>query len=108
MERKHRQKKLTSKQKHYLRGLGHHLRPGIMLGREGLTDNFISAAAAVLDAHELIKVKVGNGCPMDKREAAEAIAGRTGSEVVQVLGNTVIVFRENPERHHKHRIKLPE
>jgi RNA-binding protein len=107
MKLKQKNKKLTGKQKRYLRGLGHHLKPLLMLGRDGITDNVISAANAVLDAHELIKVKVGNGCLMERREASDAIAERTGSEVVQVLGNTFLIFRENSDLNDEHRIKLP-
>ena len=64
-------KKLTGKQVRYLKGLGHHLKPLVMLGRDGLSENVITAANAVLASHELIKVKVGNGCFLDRREAAE-------------------------------------
>ena len=108
MKKEQKHNKLKGKQMHHLRGLGHHLKPSIMLGREGITDNVISAANAVLDAHELIKVKIGNGCLMGRREAADAIAGRTGSEVVQILGKTFLVFRENLERDNEHKIKLPK
>lgn len=107
MKSKQRHKKLTGKELRYLRGLGHHLKPQVMLGREGITDNVINAANAVLNAHELIKVKIGNGCIMERREAAAAIAARTGSEVVQVLGRTFLVFRENSDLNDEHRIKLP-
>jgi RNA-binding protein len=57
--------------------------------------------------HELIKVKIGNGCLLERMEAAEVIAERTGSEIVQVIGKTFLVFRENPDRKDEHRIKLP-
>ena len=108
MKTKQKQKKLTGKQARYLRGLGHHLKPLVMLGREGLSDNVVAAANAVLTAHELIKVKVGNGCFLDRREAAAAAAEKTGSEIVQVLGKTFLLFRENPDRDNDHRIKLPK
>jgi len=107
MKTKQEHKKLTGKQIHYLRGLGHHLKPLVMLGRDGITDNVINAANAVLGGHELIKVKIGNGCLLERREAADAIAERTGSEVVQILGKTFLVFRANPDRKDEHRIKLP-
>lgn len=107
MKTRQEQKKLTGKQARYLRGLGHHLKPLVMLGREGITDNVITAANAVLKAHELIKVKIGNGCLLERREAADGIAVRTGSEVVQVLGKTFLLFRANPDRNDEHRIKLP-
>jgi RNA-binding protein len=107
MKTKQKHKKLSGKQKRYLRGLGHHLKPLIMLGRDGITDNVINAVDAVLVAHELIKVKIGNGCLLERREAADVIAERTDSDVVQILGKTFLVFRENPERENEHRIKLP-
>jgi len=107
MKTKQKHKKLTNKQVHFLRGLGHHLKPLIMLGREGISDNVISAANAVLSAHELIKVKIGNGCILERKEAAHVIAEETGSEVVQIIGKTFLLFRANPDRNAEQRIKLP-
>jgi len=107
MKKEHRQKKLTGKQLRYLRGAGHHLKPLVILGRDGITANIINAANAVIEAHELVKIKIGGGCPLGRQAAAAMIAEETGSEVVQILGNTFLVFRENPERSDKHRIKLP-
>ena len=100
-------KKLTGKQLRYLRGLGHHLKPLVMLGREGLSENVITEANTVLDAHELIKVRIGNNCLLERREAAEATAEKTGSDVVQVLGRTFLLYRGNPDRNDDQRIKLP-
>lgn len=100
-------KKLSGKQKRYLRGLGHHLKPLVILGRDGLSKNVIIAINAVLVAHELVKIKVGNGCLLDRHEAAEDIAEKTGSEIIQILGKTLLLFRPNPDREDEHRIKLP-
>ena len=108
MKIKQEDRQLTGKQVRYLKGLGHHLKPLIMIGREGLSENVITAANAVLTAHELIKVKVGNGCLMDRREAADIAAGKTGSEIVQVLGKTFLLFRANPDRNDELRITLPK
>ncbi|MEK6198100.1 MAG: ribosome assembly RNA-binding protein YhbY [Desulfobacterales bacterium] len=108
MKTKQEFKKLTSKQVRYLKGLGHHLKPLVMLGREGLNENVIIAANAVLTAHELLKVKVGNGCPIDRREAADITAEKTGSEIVQILGKTFLLFRANPDRNDELKIKLPK
>ena len=107
MEKEQKQKKLTGKQLRYLRGAGHHLKPLVTVGRDGITSHIINAVNAVIEAHELVKVKIGNGCPLERQAAAAAIAEETGSEVVQILGKTFLVFRENPERPDKHRIKLP-
>ena len=108
MKTKQKNKKLTGKQARYLRGLGHHLKPLVMLGRDGLSENVIIAANAVLTAHELIKVRIGNGCFLDRREAAGIAAEKTGSEIVQILGKTFLLFRANPDRNDDHRIKLPK
>ena len=106
-ETKQENKKLTSKQLQHLRGLGHHLKPIVMLGREGVSDNVISAANAVLAAHELIKVKIGNGCLLERREAADVLAESTGSQVVQILGKTLLLYRANSELDKEKRINLP-
>jgi RNA-binding protein len=108
MKIKQKHKKLTGKQVRYLKGLGHHLKPLVMLGREGLSKNVITAADEVLSSHELIKVKVGNGCLMDRQEAAAEAAEKTGSEIAQILGKTFLLFRANPDRNDEHRIKLPK
>lgn len=100
-------KKFSSRQLRYLRGLGHHLKPLVMIGREGVTDNVVNAANTVLAAHELVKVKIGNGCPLERREAAAILAVKTGAEIVSILGKTFLVFRANPDRHDDERIKLP-
>ena len=108
MKIKQADRKLTGKQVRYLKGLGHHLKPLIMIGREGLSENVITAANAVLTAHELIKVKIGNGCLMERQEAADVTAEKTGSEIVQILGKTFLLFRANPDRKDEHMIKLPK
>lgn len=84
---------LTGKQARYLRGLGHHLQPVVMVGREGVSDPVIASAEEALLAHELVKVKVQEGCDADRREVAAIIARKTGSVVVQVLGRTILLFR---------------
>ena len=108
MKTKQKQRKLTGKQARYLKGLGHHLKPLVMLGRDGLSENVITTVNAVLTAHELIKVKIGNGCPLDRREAAGTVAEKTGSEIVQILGKTFLLFRANHDRNDEHRVKLPK
>jgi RNA-binding protein len=108
MVKKKKEKKLAGRPARYLRGLGHHLKPLVMLGREGLSDNVVNATAAVLEAHELVKVKIGSGCPLDRKDAAVALAEKTDSQVVQVLGKTVLLFRANPDRSDGQQLRLPE
>lgn len=88
---------LNGKQRRALRALGHHLEPVVMLGKEGVTEAVINAASQALTDHELIKVKVGESSPIDRHEAADLLAQATKSEVAQILGRTLLLFRRNPE-----------
>jgi len=88
---------LTGKQRHFLRGLGHDLKPVVHLGKDGLTDAFIAAVAQALLDHELIKVKLGDATEVDRHETAEELALRTGGEIAQVLGHTILLFRARAE-----------
>jgi RNA-binding protein len=88
---------LTGKQRHHLRGLGHELKPIVHIGKDGIDDGVIAAVDRALTDHELVKIKVGEVADLDRHDAAEAIAHRTGSEVAQVLGNTLLLYRANPD-----------
>jgi len=88
---------LTGKQRRHLRGLGHGLRPLVQVGKDGIDDGLVAAVEQALDDHELVKVKVGEAAKLDRHDAAEAIAHKTHSEVAQVLGNTVLLYRAHPE-----------
>jgi RNA-binding protein len=88
---------LTGKQRRALRALGHHLDPVVQVGREGVSPAVIEAAGQALWDHELIKVKVGEGSPLDRHEVAEALARATGSDVAQVLGRTLLLYRRRAE-----------
>jgi len=94
---------LTGKQARYLRGLGHALRPTVMLGRQELNDSVIAALDEALTAHELVKVKLQEGCLLDRRDAAAQLAAATGAAVAQVLGKTLLIYRPSD----KHLITLP-
>ena len=84
---------LTGKQRRHLRALGHHLSPILQIGHEGLTDSVVAQANAQLAAHELMKVKVSEGSPLPRHEAAEQLASATSSELAQVLGRTFLLYR---------------
>jgi RNA-binding protein len=95
--------KLTGKQVRHLRGLGHHLHPVVMIGKEEIRESLIKSVEEALDAHELIKIKLQEGYLMDRKEAAEILAERTGAAVVQILGKTILLFRRSPEE----KVELP-
>jgi len=84
---------LTGKQRRFLRALGHSLTAVVMVGREGLTEAVGAAVERALDDHELVKVKLGPNAELDRDQAAERLAAMTGSEVAQVLGKTILLYR---------------
>jgi RNA-binding protein len=88
---------LTGKQRRKLRAMGHHLDPVVIVGASGVTAGVVTAVDQALHDHELIKVKVAEG-PEDRHEAAEHLAGETDSEIAQVLGRTVLLFRKRKEK----------
>jgi RNA-binding protein len=89
--------KLTGKQARYLRGVGHHLHAIVMIGKDELTDRVVTATDEALTSHELIKVKLQDGCLSDRREIADELARATASSVAQVLGRTFLLYRRHPE-----------
>jgi RNA-binding protein len=95
---------LTGKQRRYLRALGHHLAPVMQIGHEGLSDAVVAEANAQLEAHELIKVKVGESSPVSRHDAASALADKTDSALAQVLGRTFLLYRRRSRDPH---LKLP-
>jgi RNA-binding protein len=89
---------LTGKQRHHLRGLGHALAPLVHVGKGGVDEGLIKAVDQALADHELIKVKVGETGELDRHEVAEKIATESHSEVAQVIGNIVLLYRAHPEQ----------
>jgi len=88
---------LTGKQRRHLRSLGHDLRPIVQIGKGGIDDGLVAAVERALDDHELVKLRLGESAGLDRHDAADAIARRTHSEVAQVLGNTVLLYRAHPD-----------
>jgi RNA-binding protein len=90
---------LTSKQRAQLRSLAHPLKPIVQVGKEGVTDDVVRSVLEALQNRELIKVKVLEGAPLDVREgAAEVSAQVDGSEVVQTIGRTFVLYRRHPDK----------
>ena len=95
---------MTSKQRAYLRGLAHNLEPIFQVGKSSVTPEMTKAVAEALEARELIKLSVLKNCFDDPRQIAEMLAERTKSEVVQVVGKKITLYKESKE---KKRIELP-
>lgn len=95
---------MTSKQRAYLKGLAGTLEPVFHIGKANLTPEVTQAIAEVFNNRELIKVSVLKNCMEDPKAVAEALAGRTKSEVVHVIGRKIVLYKENKD--HK-KIFLP-
>lgn len=89
---------LDGKQRRHLRALGHALSPVVQVGKEGVTAALVAQAGAQLDAHELIKVKVGEAAPEDRHATAERLAAETRSALAQVLGRTFLLYRPRKDK----------
>lgn len=86
-------KKLTGKQVRFLRGLGHHLQPVVMVGKDELSAALIASVEEALTSHELIKIRLQEGCMLDRKEVADTLSRTTGGGVAQILGKTILLYR---------------
>lgn len=92
------EEKMTSKRRAELRGQANRLEPLFQVGKGGISDALITQTNDALRAHELIKLKVLlESAPETPREIAEKLAAATNSQVVQVIGGSMIFYKENPE-----------
>ncbi len=94
----------TGKQRHHLRGLGHHIKPVVTIGHQGLTPGVRDSIDKALDQHELIKVKALESAPHDVKTTALWIHNTTEAQVVQIVGRVALAYRP---RDKKPLIKLP-
>lgn len=94
---------ITTKQKSYLRGLAHKLKPVVMIGNAGVTENIIKEIDSSLSHHELIKIRISGMDRKDLTETAKILCKETNSELVNVIGHIAILYRQSK----KPQIKLP-
>ena len=81
------------------------MEPIIQIGKSSLTPEMTASVAEALDARELIKIHVLQNCVDDIRQMAETLAERTKSQVVQVIGRKIVLYKEGKED--KKKIVLP-
>ncbi len=84
---------LTGKQKRYLRSQAHHLNAIYQVGKDGVTSNQVKGIIEALEAQELIKVKLLESCPDDVHTVALELSVQTKSEVVQIIGHTIVLYK---------------
>lgn len=97
--------KLKGSQKKFLRAQAHHLKPVVMIGAKGITEHLIGSVDLALKDHELIKVKFVE-FKEEKKEISQEIVDKTKSELVGLIGNIAIFYRQHPEVE-KRKIKIP-
>ena len=88
---------LTSKQRAALRGMANTMEPVLYIGKDGVTDNTVKEAYDALEARELIKCVVQQGCGLSAREALELLCQRVHAEPVQVIGRRFVLYRKSRE-----------
>lgn len=96
---------MTTKQRAYLKSLAMTMDPIFQLGKSSMTPEFTKAIDEALSARELIKISVLKNCADDPKELAGLLAERTRSQVVQVIGKKIVLYREGKDKNRK--IELP-
>ena len=95
---------MNSKQRAYLKGLAQTTQPILNIGKSSLTPEFTASVAEALEARELIKINVLQNCADDPNALAQMLAERTRSQVVQVIGKKIVLYKESKDNK---KIQLP-
>ena len=88
---------LSSKERAELRAEAHHLTPAVHVGHQGLTDALLQTLDDALRTRELVKVALAKTTDVSAKDASHQLAERLGADVVQTIGRTCTLFRENPD-----------
>ena len=95
---------MNTKQRAYLRSLAQKITPIFQIGKNGVTDSLIDDLNNALEARELIKITILNTVPDDKNAIAREIEEKTSSQIVQIVGNKLTLYKQHKE---KPKIELP-
>lgn len=93
---------INTKQRATLRSLANKLEPCMQIGKEGTKQTSFDAISDLLEARELIKIKVLQNCDQSVKELADAISQKVGCDVVQVIGNKIVLFKVSSKEKIKH------
>ena len=96
---------MTSKQRAYLKGLAMNIDPVLNIGKNSVTPEMITSITEAIDKRELIKIGVLKNCLDDPKEIANVIAERSNSQVVQVIGKKIVLYKRNKKNP---KIELPK
>ncbi len=95
---------MTSKQRAYLKSLAMTMDPVVHIGKSSVTPELITSVEEAIEKRELIKLAILKNCMDDPKAIAEMIAERTKSQVVQVIGKKIVLYRKNKDNP---KIELP-
>lgn len=98
---------LSESQKKYLRGLGHQLKPLIIVGNAGLSESVLAEFDSTLAHHELIKVKVRNDDRSSRDEMIKKLCTDHFAELIQCVGNVALIYRANHDKKAHKRLRIP-
>lgn len=88
---------LTSKQRAHLKSVASTEDTILQVGKNGIVDTLVTQVSDALRAREIVKMKVLEGAMLTPAEAAAELSEKTKSEVVQVIGNKIVLFKRNPQ-----------
>ena len=98
---------MTSKQRSYLKGIAMTTEPIFQIGKSSVTPELTAAIAEALEARELIKITVLKNCLDDGKSIAQVLAERTHSQVVQVIGKKIVLYKPAKDESRR-KIVLPD
>ena len=93
---------ITTKQRALLKGLAMNMSPSMQIGKDGIKDESLKQIEEMLEAKELAKIKVLNSCENSAREVADIVQQKIGCDVVQVIGNTLVLYCYSNKKGVKH------
>ena len=92
---------LKGKQKRQLRALAHHLTPIFFVVKSGVNSEMVQGIRDALEKRELLKVSILQNCEEDKDEVAKVLSERTSSELVQVIGHTIVLYKQSSKEKYR-------
>ena len=92
---------MNSKKRAFLKKKAHNLEAIVRIGKDGLNQNIIQSILDAIESRELIKVKILQNCEEDKDEVAKILSERTSSELVQVIGHTIVLYKQSSKEKYR-------
>lgn len=86
---------LNKKQRINLRSFAMTMQDGVLVGKDGVTENVISQVNDNLNAHDIVKIKVLSNCDIDIKDIAESLVYQTKCEIVTVIGSKIVAYRKS-------------